>query len=118
MVWINFKNIINNVEENDDNVISKEIMDDINCEYQKLISQKETMLNVVKEFHKKIMLQIEEISLPTLDKYLSSKYASTQKKTYTCELCDVFTTNTIKSLSAHKRACLKKQSNIVVDTNI
>ena len=82
------------------------------------ITQKETMLNVVKEFHKKIMLQIEEIRLPTLDKYLSSKYASTQKKTYTCELCDVFTTNTIKSLSAHKRACLKKQSNIVVDTNI
>ena len=110
-------NIINNVEENDDSVISNEIMDDINCEYQKLITQKETILNIVKEFNKKITLQIEEINLPTLDKFLSSKYASTQKKTYTCELCDIFTTNTVKSLSAHKRACSKKQSNIIISTN-
>ena len=103
-----------NVKDSDDNIISKEIMDDINDEFQRLISQKESLSNMVKDFHKKILQQIDEIKIPTLDNYLSSKYASTQKKGYICENCNIFTTSTIKSMSAHKRGCVKKPSNIVV----
>jgi len=38
---------------------------------------------------------------------------------YTCHLCNVFTANTKKSLSAHSRACKLKHphDSIVVDTN-
>ena len=109
-------NLINNIDENDDNVISKEIMDDINNEYQKLIIQKENLSNTLNEFQKKIKTQIDEIKIPSLEKYLLSKYASTIQKAHTCEFCDSYTTNTIKSLSAHKRACPKKPipQNIIV----
>jgi hypothetical protein len=109
-----------NIKESDDNIISREIMDDINDEFQRLITQKESLTNLVKDFHKKFLQQMEEIRIPTLDTYLSSKYASTQKTGYICENCNIFKTTTIKSLSAHKRGCKLKitpQTNIVVNTN-
>jgi len=105
-----------NIKDSDDNIISKEIMDDINDEFQRLITQKESLTNMVKDFHKKILQQIDEIRIPTLDNYLSSKYASTQKNGYTCENCNIFKTTTLKSMSAHKRGCMKKSVNVVVVT--
>jgi len=109
-----------NIKDSDDNIISKEIMDDINDEFQRLIAQKESLTNMVKDFHKRLLQQIEELRIPTLDNYLSSKYASIQKAGYICENCNIFKTTTIKSLSAHKRGCKSKitsTSNIVVNTS-
>ena len=110
--------LINNVNENDDNVISKEIMDDINNEYQKLIIQKENLSNILNDFQKKMKNQIDEIKIPSLEKYLESKYASTTQKGHTCEYCESYTTSTIKSLSAHKRACPKKPIQNIILTDV
>ena len=52
-----------------------------------------------------------------LNKYLSNKYSSNEQTGYTCEYCNMYTTQTKKSLSAHVRAC-KKQHEITVDTDV
>jgi hypothetical protein len=88
--------------------ITKEILDDINSEYQKLIAHRELMMTTLKDFHKKMTMQIDSVKIPSLEKYLLDKYASVQKQKYTCEICDLFTSNTIKGLSSHKTSCAKK----------
>jgi len=93
-------------EEN--NTISKEVLDEINAEYQAFINQKESMITVLKDFNKKMTTQIDDIKLPCLDKYLSQKYAYVKANCYTCDICNIFTATTKQSISAHKRGCAKK----------
>lgn len=93
----------------DTNTISKEILDDINTEYQAFINQKEGLIMVLKDFSKKMTNQIDDLKLPVLDKYLAPKYASVKSNVHTCDLCGVFTASTKQSISAHKRGCSKKQ---------
>lgn len=95
-------------EDDENNTISKEILDDINAEYQVFIQNKETMMTVLRDFNKKMSSQIEDIKFPELDKYLSQKYAFVKSRCFTCELCNTFTAGSKQSLSAHKRGCVKK----------
>ena len=95
-------------EDDENNTISKEILDDINAEYQVYIQNKETMMTVLKDFSKKMTSQIEDIKFPELDKYLSAKYAYVKTRCFNCDLCNMFTAGSKQSLSAHKRGCIKK----------
>ena len=95
------------------NNISKEILDDINLEYQSFISHKETMITSLKEFHKKMSSQIDDLKLPTLDKYLDSKYAYVKNRTFECDICKHFIGSNKQSLAAHKRGCKKKNQTIL-----
>jgi hypothetical protein len=94
--------------DNENNTISKEVLDDINIEYQAFIHQKEMMLTLLKDYNKKMTAQIEDIKLPCLDKYLSHKYAYVKTNCFVCDLCNIFNATTKQSLSAHKRGCVKK----------
>jgi hypothetical protein len=107
-----------NMDE-DGNTISKEILDEINLEYQGFITQKETMTTLLKDFTKKMNTQIEDIRLPCLDKYLSQKYAYVKANNFTCDICNVFSASTKQSIAAHKRSCSKKSKpeNTIVSTN-
>ena len=89
------------------NTISKDVLDDINEEYQAFITQKENMIMILKDFKKKMNTQIEDLKLPVLDKYLEPKYAYVKNRVFKCELCNVFTAGSKQSLSAHKRGCKK-----------
>ena len=64
---------------------------------------------------RKLLSQLDNLKINALNKYLSTKYANTEKSGYTCEFCNIFTAPTKKSLSAHVRAC-KKNHDIKVDT--
>lgn len=103
-------------EDDENNTISKEILNDINNEYQMYIQQKETMMTVLKDFSKKMISQIEDIKFPELDKYLSQKYAFVKSSCFNCDLCNTFTACSKQSLSAHKRGCIKKYNNSNVMT--
>uniref|UniRef100_A0A6C0HXX9 Uncharacterized protein n=1 Tax=viral metagenome TaxID=1070528 RepID=A0A6C0HXX9_9ZZZZ len=103
-----------NINTQDDNTISAELIEDINNEYQKFISQKEMLYITLRDFQKKMNSQIEELTLPSLEKYLSPKFATANKKSHNCDICNNFSATTIKSLSAHKRAC-KNKSNIQIE---
>lgn len=89
--------------------IDKDILEEINKEYQNFISQKESIINVLKETQKKVFNQIDEIKFPSLDKYLSTKFgAPVHKQGLKCDLCKNFNANNLKALAAHKRGCSRK----------
>jgi len=98
--------IISNEEDDLNESIPKEILDEINSEYQKFYNHKQNLITTVKDFEKKINSQISDIKFTTLETYLSRKYANTQK-TNICDICNTFTCDTLKGLAAHKRHCKK-----------
>ena len=100
--------------EHDENSISSEILESINYEFQSFLSKKDNIIASTKESQRKLITQLEELTLMSLEKYLSTRFAFT-KKGFTCEICDNWTGPTKKSLSAHMRAC-KKTGSIKVDT--
>jgi hypothetical protein len=95
-------------------VVDKPILDEINKEYQCFINQKEMVMNCMKEYQKKMCSQMDDFKFPSLDKYLSTKYASSpHKQGFKCDLCKLFNANNLKALAAHKRGCSRKQSIVV-----
>lgn len=97
-----------NIDEH--NNISKEMLDDINEEYQNFINQRELLITVLKDFQKKMTSQIESLKLPALEKYLEPKYANVRQKGIVCNICNVFSASSKQSLSAHQRGCKKKNN--------
>ena len=97
-------------EGSEGETISKEVLDSINVEYQKFVVQREGLVTVVKDFQKKMTAQIDELQLPSLDKYLEPKFAAVQTatKNFTCDLCNAYCAPSKQSLSAHKRGCKSK----------
>jgi len=88
--------------------IPKEVLDDVNREYQQFIIQKEAIMSMVKEQHKRLLGQLDDIRFNSLDKYLATRYSSCKKQGYTCDLCNIFNVGTLKGLAAHKRGCARK----------
>jgi hypothetical protein len=104
--------ILNQIKkETNKNIITDDIMIDINQEFQTFLNQKETLINLIRETNKKIISQITDIELPSLQKLLSSKFASTKTLDLKCDICNKFTGSNLKSLSIHKRKCSTNNNN-------
>ena len=89
--------------------ISKEFLGDINKEYQNFINNKLTHIKTIKDYQQKLISQIDDIKLPSLEHYLSRMFASSASKENTCEFCNYVAKN-VRALTAHHRGCaLKKQ---------
>ena len=103
-----FSNTLKLLEEEscsdqDMNVISKEVTDHINAEYQTFLSKKNKTIKMAKEFIQTLVKQIEEFTIPSLETYLLSKYSLSSSK-YVCEFCG-FVGKSQQSKSAHMRGC-------------
>ena len=85
--------------EKDEKTVSKEVLAEINAEFARFVVQKEAVITVVKDCQKKIIDEIKNISFPSLERYLSSS----DQITYTCDVCNRFTTQSKKALASHKR---------------
>jgi len=104
--------------------ISKETLEYINAEFQNFTSAKMSLTKLAKDFNKKFLKQVEEIKMPTLEDFLSTKYAFSSNK-FVCEHCG-FVGKNQQSKSAHLRGCFAKKkhdkgkiddgANIVVHT--
>jgi len=96
--------------------IDKDVLEEINKEYQQFINQKETITALIKDSQRKILSSMEDFKIPALDKFLSTKFAATiHKQGFKCDLCKIFNANNLKALAAHKRGCSRK--NIMLDNN-
>ena len=97
-------------DKKEEMVFTREVMEEINAEYQLLISQKEAIIHYVKEFQKNIIIKLEDIRLPKLENILPLNLTSlnANKTIYKCEKCNTFATDSSRSLSAHQRWCGKK----------
>jgi hypothetical protein len=106
-----------NIDDDENNKISKEMLDDINADYQNVMNQKDSLLMTLKDFQKKITAQIEDIRLPALDRYLEPKYAYAKSRNFECNLCNNFVASSKQSLSAHQRGCKKNCKPKQMSTN-
>ena len=96
---------------NSDYGISKDLLTDINQEYQFFIKQKEELKNFIKDKENTLLNQLEDVKMSKLNQYLSSKFLSNEKiGIHKCNLCNFYTSNTLKGMAAHKRGCKKKHA--------
>jgi hypothetical protein len=106
-----FKEMLDNLNKDDNEEISKEVVKEINDEYKLWASNRATMLKTIKEFHESMKKQLDAMSIPSLEKYLSTRFSpvSTGTTMMHCEHCGYSCKNK-QALSAHRRGCLKLKS--------
>ena len=98
---------------NTDCSIPKELLDNINNEYQLFIIQKNTLVNIIKEYQKKLLSQLDECRFSSLNCFLSEKFSTPIQKTgFNCELCSNYSAHNLKALAAHKRGCIRKKTKL------
>ncbi len=93
--------------------ISKEKLASINTEFQAFVSSKLSLIKLVKDFNQKALRQIEDIKIPSLEEYLSTRFATSSSK-YVCEYCN-FVAKNAAAKSAHLRGCSVKKSQLFND---
>jgi hypothetical protein len=86
--------------------IEKEVLDDINKEYQLFATQKILHAKTIKDFCQKLLKQVDDFKMPALENYLSNRYAFSSSK-FICEYCEYVAKNQ-SALSAHHRSCKTK----------
>jgi hypothetical protein len=113
-----FKNKLDEFDNNAEvDTISKDVLDMINREYRNHAIQKMNMIKLIKECNQKMIKQMEEIKIPSLEDYLSTRYASSTSK-FTCKYCG-FVGKNQGSMSAHWRGCAvrKTMEGEMIETN-
>ena len=101
-------NKINNISDKQ-TTISKELLYDINNEFQSFIIQKDKLITSLKEYYKKSLEQLTEINLPNLELFLSNYYANNKKNLLICDICKKYETDNLRSLARHKHSCKSKK---------
>lgn len=104
----NFKTKLDEVIVKEDGcIIEKDVLEDINKEFISYVNQKYVLLKLVKDFNEKMNFSINELKMPNLEKYLSSRFAfSSNQADNTCKYCEKFIP---KSMSQHYRYCSAKR---------
>jgi len=87
----------------DGNNIDKDVLDNINKEYQTFLNQRAFIVETCKTFHKNVIAQIENLKMPDLGMYLNSKYASIQNQEFVCDECGACFSKKA-SLASHKKS--------------
>jgi hypothetical protein len=100
-----FKEMLDRLDVSDNESISKEIVKDINDEYKIWASNRSSMLKTIKEFHESMKKQLDAMSIPTLENYLSLHFTPVSTM-MACEHCG-FSCKNKQALSAHQRGCPK-----------
>lgn len=92
--------------KDDDVSIDQETLDEINKECAAYAAHKQLLLKLMKDHTEKMTAAIHELKLPHLEKYLSSRFASTATQQDTvCKFCE----KTVpKSMTQHYRYCAAK----------
>jgi hypothetical protein len=105
----NFKIKIDETFNNDaDCVIDKDTLNEINREFINYASQKNNMTKLLKDFNEKMNFSINELKIPSLEKFLSSKFASASiQSDNICKYCEK---PVQKSLVQHYRYCQAKKN--------
>ena len=83
-------------------------MEEINKEVVIYISQRNSMNKLLKDFSDKMNQSINDLKIPSLEKFLSNKFAkSTIQSESICKYCE---THIPKSVKQHMRHCLAKKA--------
>tara|TARA_A100001011_G_scaffold262564_1_gene271095 strand:- start:47 stop:1357 length:1311 start_codon:yes stop_codon:yes gene_type:complete len=104
------------IENDEGETISKEILDNINSDFQIFLNKKQTALNTAKDIQKRLTTQIEELAFPSLADWLDNKGVSTATCTFECDVCKMVFANK-RALASHKKVHKNVEiKNVVIDT--
>jgi len=95
--------------------IPKDILDSINLEFNSFAQDKLEIIKLTKRFEKDLLKAFDRITFPTLEKYLSSRYATASSK-FVCEYCGFLAKNNAAK-SAHLRGCQVKKNTLSSSQN-
>jgi hypothetical protein len=103
-----FKDMLGELEsdEIDIDTISKDVLMDINKEYNIFASQKLIILKTIKDFQQNMTKQLDIMSFPTLKDFLGTRYGESSSGEK-CEFCGRSCKN-YAALKAHQRGCRKE----------
>ena len=101
-----FKTKLDEFGKNTENNIEQDVLDNINKEYQSFLGRKLTITRLMKDFNDKMSAELNSLTLPSLDKYLAPKYASSFTHENACKYCNK---QVGKSLAQHYRYCQAKK---------
>ena len=79
----------------------------INSEYQSFVTAKASISKLSKEFHRNLTKQLDDISMPSLEAFLGTKFSFSSNK-FSCEYCG-FVGKNQQSKSAHVRGCKERK---------
>ena len=100
---------IKNEEEGETLIIEKDLLTNINNEYQSYLLSKEQLIQTIKESHKHIIHKLETFTFPILETYLSKNFINKEhKQKYTCDICKIYVSFKLKGMAAHKKGCKRK----------
>lgn len=94
-----------------DNFIRDVSVNEIIVEYNNYKKKQYVIIENLKKMQQTITKDLQDNKLINLENYLSSKNYL-HKKTFTCDLCKCYESNTKKGIAAHKKGCKKKYNNI------
>lgn len=101
-----FKEMLDRLDEGTDtDTIGKDVLKEINDEYKLWITNRTSMLKNIKDFHDTMKKQLDGMSFPSLEKYMSIRFTPVSAM-LSCEHCG-FPCKNKQSLSAHQRGCPK-----------
>ena len=101
-----FKEMLEQLDQGTDlESISKDVVKEINDDYKMWASNRTAMLKSIKDFHESMKKQLDAMSIPSLEKYLSTRFTPVSIM-LSCEHCG-FPCKNKQSLSAHQRGCPK-----------
>lgn len=100
-------NKIVNLKEEQTN-IPKSLLKTINDDYNTFLTNREKLVNSLKDYYKKTLEHYNEIDLPHLDDLLCQHFANNKKNQIICDVCKVFKANSLRSIARHKKACNNK----------
>ena len=93
------------VKDSVSHIVSEDTLKHIKTEYQQFVNDKSEIQASIKHINKKV----DNVKFNNLSDYLSEHFTQVDKpKLYKCTLCDIYTSNTLKGMAAHKRGCKKK----------
>ena len=88
--------------------ITSEQLNQINKEFQEIISQKKKIIEQIDQNTKDIIKEIGKLDLPSISTILNAKFSQSDQLTYICDICNNFSGKNSRALGAHKRGCIKK----------
>jgi hypothetical protein len=104
-----FKEMLDNLDQGAEvDTINKDVLKEMNDEYKVWVTTKTNMLKGIKEFHESMKKQLDTMTIPTLEKYLSTRFTPITNGIIYCQYCD-FPCKNKQSHSAHLRGCAKKK---------
>ena len=100
-----------NTEKNDF-TMTHNTLNEIKEEYQQFTIIKDHLCEFISAAHSQVMYKLNKLTLLKTGNFLATKFTQVDKpKSYLCNLCNIYTSNTLKGMAAHKRGCKKHHIN-------